>query len=554
MKTTILAQSSDEIIKKAKDLILGGEVVAMPTETVYGLAANAFDDSAIKKIFEAKGRPQDNPLIVHVSSIEQLEEIAYVTPLARVLAEKLWPGPLTMVLKKKDCISDVVSGGLDTVGVRMPNHKVALDLISACKVPLAAPSANISGKPSPTKASHVYDDFNGKIDLIIDGGECKVGVESTVISIQHEDIEAKELSEHEERVTILRPGAITSNDFLEYCDRVYVNNGVLNKVDENTKVASPGMKYKHYAPNAQVIMLDGTFEEFCDYVYKKADENTGVLVFENEESMFEEVEYVYTYGKENDSLSQANRLFDVLRQIDKTQNIKTVFARMPKKQGVGLAVYNRLLRACGFKIERLKDPYIIGLTGQTGSGKSTVCKVLQDRGIAIIDCDKVSRQVIEKQSVLEKLVYYFGQGILYADGTLNRRELASVAFSNEENLIFLNSVMYPEITKAVREQIKELKDNGENIILLDAPTLFESKADVLCDTTVAVIADKEVRLARIMERDNITKHEGKLRMKAQHDNSFYTDKCDFVIENDGDLHTLGQRAVRVIDNIKKKSK
>lgn len=550
MKKTVLAKPTKEIIQKAKELILSGEVVAMPTETVYGLSANAFDDEAIKKIFIAKGRPQDNPLIVHISNMEQLEKIAYVTPLAKKLAENLWPGPLTMVLKKKDCISEVVSGGLDTVGVRMPNHPVALELIETCGVPLPAPSANISGKPSPTKATHVLDDFDGKIDLIIDGGECEVGVESTVISIQQENIESEQLSVHEERITILRPGAITANDLLEYCDRVYVGNGVLNKLDENVKVQSPGMKYKHYAPNAQVIMLDGNFKEFCDYVYKNADENTGVLVFENEESMFEDIEYVYTYGREDDSLSQANKLFDVLRQIDKNEKVSRVFARMPKKQGVGLAVYNRLLRACGFKIEKLKNPYIVGLTGQTGSGKSTVCKALTDRGIAIIDCDKISREVINKAEVLEKLVDYFGTGIMYADGTLNRRELAILAFSDEENLIFLNSVMYPQITKVVKEQISKLKEKGENIIILDAPTLFESKANVLCDKTIAVIADKEVRLERIVKRDNITKQEGKIRMKAQHTNDFYTDRCGLVIENDGDLQSLEQKAVRVIDSIK----
>lgn len=554
MKKTVIAKPTNETIKKAKQLILNGDVVAIPTETVYGLCANSFDDNAIKKIFATKGRPQDNPLIVHISTMEQLEKIAYVTPLAKKLAQKFWPGPLTMVLKKKDCISNVVSANLDTVGVRMPDHKVALKLIQECNVPLSAPSANISGKPSATKAIHVLEDFNGKIDMIIDGGDCTVGLESTVISIGTQKINNNGTCIEEEVITVLRPGAIVVSDFLEFCDRVYVSNGVFNKLDENVKVSSPGLKYKHYAPKASVIMLDGSFLEFYNYVLKNADQNTGVLVFENEENVFKDMPYVYSYGKENDSVSQAKKLFDVLRQIDKNQKVDTILARMPSKDGFGLAVYNRLLRACGFEIRRLKKPYIIGLTGQTGAGKSEVCNLLKQQQIEIIDCDKISRQIIEKRQVLKELVDYFGVEILNDDCTLNRKKLAFFAFSDKENLAYLDSVMYPKIKTQIINQIETLRYKGQKMIIIDAPTLFESQVDKLCDKTIAVIADKTIRLERILKRDNITKQEAKKRMKVQPKNEFYKTRCDLFIENDGDLELLGQKAVQVIDSIKKEIK
>lgn len=541
MINTQIQMPNEETLNMAKELILSSQILAMPTETVYGLCANAFDDEAIKKIFKAKGRPQDNPLIVHISDINQLEKIAYTNDLALTLAKNFWPGPLTMVLPKKDSISNIVSGNLDTVAVRMPNHKVALQLIEKAKVPLCAPSANISGKPSPTKASHVYDDFNGKIKLIIDGGECSVGVESTVVSVSDDEI------------VLLRPGLITANDLSQFCNNVKISDGVLNQIKQDEKVLSPGMKYKHYAPKQEVIMLDGDIKQFAEYVYLNADEHSGVLVFDSEESLFSEQKAVFTYGKENDSKTQANQLFDALRKIDKHSDINKVYTRMPNKNGVGLAVYNRLLRACGFKIIKLKKPFIVGLTGQTGSGKSTVCKTFINNGIAVIDCDKVSREVINNEYILNKLVDYFGQGIMYADNTLNRKELGILAFSSEENLIFLNGLMYPEITRVIKEKIEKLKQTND-IIVLDAPTLFESKADILCDMTISVIADKDIRLNRIILRDNLTENEAKLRMNAQHDNEFYIDKCDVVIENDGDINALEQKAVDVIDCIKQKSK
>ncbi|MGI5959307.1 MAG: L-threonylcarbamoyladenylate synthase [Massiliimalia sp.] len=539
MKKTSILQPDAQALELAKQDILNGEVVGMPTETVYGLAANAFDEDAIKKIFEAKGRPQDNPLIVHIADLNMIDQVAdEFSQTAQKLADAFWPGPLTMILPKSQKIPMAVTAGLETVGVRMPSHPVARDFIRTCGVPIAAPSANVSGKPSPTKASHVYHDLEGKIGIILDGGECEVGLESTVVLVG------------DDQVNILRPGKITVDDFLKVVSQVQVDDGVFTQLSDDRKVASPGMKYKHYSPNANVIMVEGSFSDFCNYVSKHADEKTGVLVFEGEESLFS-IPCV-TYGRQTDSSQQANRLFDALRELDQ-QHLSTVFARVPDKDGVGMAVYNRLLRACGFEVVRMEKPLIIGLTGQTGSGKSTICKTLIQQGVMILDCDEISRDVIHEPEVMEKLVQYFGQQIVEESGDLNRRKLANMVFTDEENRIYLNSVMYPRITAKIQEEIDVLQKKGCRYILLDAPTLFESGADRLCDTIVSVLAPAELRRRRIMERDSITATEALNRMSAQQKDDFYRARSAYVIENKGSLEELERRTVEVFRLIKEKA-
>lgn len=333
-ETKILGRDRQSI-NFAAGLLKNGEVVGIPTETVYGLAANAFDENAVRKIFAAKGRPADNPLIVHVSETEQISHLVKTVPqLAYKCAEKFWPGPLTMIMPKSDKIPLVTSGGLDTVGIRMPSHETARQLISACGFPLAAPSANLSGSPSPTTAQHVFDDMNGRIPAIIDGGNCDVGVESTVISFDGNSIR------------LLRPGYISVEDLRQITENVIVDNGVLEKIDNNTKVRSPGMKYKHYAPKAEVTIVIGSAESFRRYVKKYGDEDTVCMVFDESDGKGLECR-VISYGKSNDE--QAKELFDVLRELDKI-GAKKVFARCPRKDGVGLAVYNRLLRAAAFRV------------------------------------------------------------------------------------------------------------------------------------------------------------------------------------------------------------
>lgn len=340
MKTEVLPafagehELNTEAIEKAGELLRAGEVVAIPTETVYGLAANAYDGNAVSKIFKAKGRPQDNPLIVHIAKVETLSDlVAEVPEAAKKLAAAFWPGPLTMILPKSEKIPDAVSAGLPTVAVRMPSHPVAHAVIEAAGVPLAAPSANLSGSPSPTNAKYVLEDMHDRIPLILDGGSSAVGVESTVITLATA------------RPRVLRPGGITVEQLRALLGEVDVDDAVLHKLAEGVRAASPGMKYKHYAPRADITIVKGSFEEFRRFVETK-EKDAFVLCFAGEEKYFP---HAVTYGREDDGLSQANRLFDALRELDE-QGANTVYARCPALSGVGLAVYNRLIRAAGFKI------------------------------------------------------------------------------------------------------------------------------------------------------------------------------------------------------------
>ena len=334
---TEILSPTDENIEKAGRLLGSGEVVGIPTETVYGLAADATNPDAVSKIFVAKGRPQDNPLIVHIADKTDIEKYAKDIPeIAYRLADKFWPGPLTMVLPKKDIIPKVTSGGLDTVGIRFPSNPIAQKIIKVSGLPLAAPSANLSGKPSTTTAKHVYDDMNGRISAIVDGGACSVGVESTVISFSVED------------VIILRPGFISKEDLLTVADNVIIDKGVLSEMSEDAVVASPGMKYKHYSPKANVVIVEGEYDNFLSFFEKNYSEGVYAMIFGNETNEFTYPHF--SYG-ETDS-EQAVELFNKLRMADEI-NAKTVYVRCPSKDGVGLAVYNRLIRAAGFEVIKL---------------------------------------------------------------------------------------------------------------------------------------------------------------------------------------------------------
>ncbi len=335
MFETKLLDNSENSIKKAAELIRAGEVVGMPTETVYGLAANAFDENAVRKIFAAKGRPADNPLIVHVSSFEEIAPLVTEIPaLARKCAELFCPGPLTMIMPKSDKIPLVTSGGLDTVGIRMPSNNTARAFIRECGCPIAAPSANLSGSPSPTTARHVLNDMNGRIPAIIDGGACGVGVESTVISFEGDGIR------------LLRPGFVSAEDLREVTENVLIDKGVLEMLDENARVSSPGMKYKHYAPKAEVSIVCGNSGEFNDFCMKNASADDVLMVFDESDAAGLG-NRLLVLGKSDEE--QAQRLFDALRELDE-MGAKKVYARCPNKTGVGLAVYNRLLRAAAFRV------------------------------------------------------------------------------------------------------------------------------------------------------------------------------------------------------------
>ena len=323
-------------ITKVASILKDGGVVAIPTETVYGLAGNALKGECVKKIYEAKGRPSDNPLIVHISYISQWAPLVKAIPeSAMALAEKFWPGPLTIILPKSDIIPKEISGGLDTVAVRMPSDEIARAIISGCGFPLAAPSANTSGKPSPTCASHVTEDLDGKIDAIVDSGECSVGIESTVITL------ATDIPR------LLRPGGITPEMLTEVLGEIEIDDAVYNKLHEGAEAASPGMKYKHYSPDAKVLIVKGSFDNYKKYIEDTAEEGDIALCFEEEVDDLK-IKCI-TYGRKDDPSSQAKNIFDALRKVDE-EKAKTVYARFPENEGIGLAVFNRLIRAAAFNI------------------------------------------------------------------------------------------------------------------------------------------------------------------------------------------------------------
>ncbi len=518
MKTLYLKEEDKSYLQTAAEILKNGGLVAIPTETVYGLAANALDSEAVKKIFIAKGRPQDNPLIVHVASIEEIEPLVEeIDPRAYALAERYWPGPLTVIMKKSSRIPDEVSAGLDTVAIRMPSHECARQIIAASGLPLAAPSANASGRPSPTKAAHVIEDLDGKIDAVVDGGECAVGVESTVVTLVTNP------------PTLLRPGGITPAQLEAVLGEIQISPAVFEKLKEGEKAESPGMKYKHYAPKAQVTIIKGDFDIYKKFLLAQK-ETVCAVCFEGEGKHFEKS---IEYGKEHDDVSQAQHIFDALREVD-AMGCKKAFVRCPVSSGVGLAVYNRLLRSAAFRVIDLdiKIP-VIGLTGQTGSGKSTAAKMLSEKGYAIVDADLLARKAVQNPEVLSMLAERFGADII-KNGELDRRELARQAFADEESSQALNLITHPEITRLAVEEIHLAEKSGAKAAVIDAALLFDSCLVSLCDKTVSIVADEAERLKRIMQRDGISEFDAKMRINAQPDVEYYIEKADIVINNGAD--------------------
>ncbi len=326
-------------------ILQSGGLVAFPTETVYGLGGNALDAGAANKIYTAKGRPSDNPLIVHIARPSDAEKYAVISSLYEKLAKAFMPGPLTVVLPKKDNIPLSVTGGLQTVGIRCPGDPVARELIRLAGVPVAAPSANVSGRPSPTAASHVRDDLNGRIDCIIDGGEAEVGLESTIVKIDGE------------RLVLLRPGAITPEMLRTVCADVVLDNGILDKLPDGTAPQAPGMKYRHYAPRARVYLVrDGkrdaqNFDERAVLFFQRKlteHQTAGILCYD-EHLPYLKGEFVYSLGAKDDELAHSHRLFDCLRRFDETDTTE-IYAIVGKTSGIGLALYNRMLKASAYTV------------------------------------------------------------------------------------------------------------------------------------------------------------------------------------------------------------
>ena len=342
---TLLLQHTDpKAAEVAAELIRRGELVALPTETVYGLGADGLNPAAVAKIFEAKGRPQDNPLILHISEPAELDKYCKDIPdSAWILAERFWPGPLTMVLPVRSVVPLRTTAGLDTVAVRCPQTPVTREIIRLAGVPIAAPSANLSGKPSTTSAEHVLHDYgtNGPLAAIVDAGPCRVGVESTIVSLAGE------------RPRLLRPGGIGPEALRAVLGRLEVDQAVTGLVSDSTVVRAPGMKYKHYAPSAQVIVVEGSSDAASAYILPRLNAQCAVLCFSEELPLYDGYR-VLAYGSENAPETLSAGLFSALRELDR-DDVSTIYARCPTGGGVACAVRNRLLKAAGFRTVRAEE-------------------------------------------------------------------------------------------------------------------------------------------------------------------------------------------------------
>lgn len=344
MKTKVITVTDPNVslpdLSEAAEILRRGGLVVFPTETVYGLGGNGLDAAAAKKIYAAKGRPSDNPLILHLATPADAEQYAYTNALYYRLAEAFMPGPLTVVLPKRDIVPLSATGGLDTVALRCPSHPVAHQLLELAGIPIAAPSANLSGKPSPTSATHVMQDMDGRVDMLIDGGECEIGLESTIVSIKGDTL------------ILLRPGGITYDALCMVADKVEVADAVLHKLADNERPLSPGMKYRHYAPTSPVVLLCGEDGRVLEFL--KGEQKTkscAILCYDEELEQLEHTNLI-PVGAKNDIPAQAKRLFSALREADAT-DAEIIYAHLPPTEGLGLALYNRMIRAAAHTVKEI---------------------------------------------------------------------------------------------------------------------------------------------------------------------------------------------------------
>ena len=508
----------DKISAAAKILREGG-LVAIPTETVYGLGANGLDPNAVNRIFEAKGRPQDNPLILHVTGAQWLPRYCRdIPPIAYVLARKFWPGPLTMILKRSPVVPDETTAGLDTVAVRCPNHPVTLSIIREAGIPIAAPSANTSGRPSCTTAQDVLEDMDGKIEGVVDGGACTVGVESTILDLTCEP------------PRLLRPGGLPLEDLERLIGHIDVDKAVTGKLEEGEKPKAPGMKYRHYAPKAPVTVVTGSPEASAAEITRRVSPTSGVICFDEYVHMFPEQE-VHALGPAADKLTQAQRVFDALRTFDGSA-VTEVYAQCPDNRGLGLAIGNRLKKAAGFHIiEADSQRIIFGLTGCTGAGKTSALKAIQALGGQIIDCDAVYHRMLDENEAMRNAINEKFPGVFSKEGKLDRRKLGEEVFSKKDRLAQLNEIVFRFLVPEVERSVTKLPDG---LYAIDAINLLESGMDRLCDRTIAVTAPLELRVRRIMARDNIPEQYARLRVSAQKSDEYYRSKCNYELNNASD--------------------
>ena len=530
---TLRTVEDKESIAQAADILRRGGLLAIPTETVYGLGANGLDENAVLHIFEAKGRPQDNPLILHIPDASWLTRYCEDVPDAAYrLAERFWPGPLTMILKKKPCVPLRTTGGLETVGMRCPDHAVTRAIIEASGVPVAAPSANTSGRPSCTTAEHVREDMWGKIDGIVDGGPCQVGVESTIIDLTVTPPQ------------LLRPGGLPLESLVDALGKVTVDKAVTQKMGDGEKPRAPGMKYRHYAPKAPVTVVTGGAKASARYLLTHAGEKSGIICFDEFVPIFEG-HIVHPLGASGDKRAQAQHVFDALRTFDET-DVAEIWAQCPDSKGLGLAIGNRLKKAAGFHVEDADDgKIVIGITGGTGAGKTSLLRALEKEGACVLDCDAVYHGMLETDEELRgALRSEFGDVIFRADGSVDVHAIGLIVFQDREKLTALDALVKEYVP---REVARRMAAADAELIGLDAIKLMECGLGAICDATVAVTAPEEVRVKRIMARDGITEDYARSRVAAQQSAEYFRARCDYEFVND--LPTAEEAAAAAADFI-----
>ena len=496
-------------------MIRSGGLLGIPTETVYGLGANALDEKAVGHIFEAKGRPQDNPLIIHVpNDIAWLDRYCHDVPeTAYLLASLFWPGPLTMILPRRDIVPLRTTGGLETVGVRCPDHPVTQAIIAAAGVPVAAPSGNTSGRPSPTNAADMKEDMDGKIDGIVDGGACRVGVESTIIDLT---------------VTpprLLRPGGLPLEALEEVLGEVAVDRAVTQKLAAGEKPRAPGMAYRHYAPRAPLTVVTGSPMRSAGYNAQRLTGRTGVICFDEFAPLFKD-QTVQKLGPMEDKSAQARSVFYALRAFDST-DVTEIFAQCPDDAGLGLAIGNRLKKAAGFHVIDAGSPLVIGITGPTGAGKTSALQALQMLGGLVLDCDAIYHRMLKTDAALRTAITdAFGE--VFDENGLDRQKLGKVVFGDPARLEQLHAILFDYLPRELRRRIDA---SPAELVGIDAIYLVESGLTAMCRRTVAVTAPKEVRIRRIMTRDGIPEEYARLRVEAQKTDDFYEKHCTDVLVN-----------------------
>ena len=514
MNTIVFHPESDpNAVRDAAAILRRGGLLGIPTETVYGLGADALNEDAVSRIFQAKGRPQDNPLIIHVPDASWLERYCRdVPPAAYRLAERFWPGPLTMILPRRDIVPLQTTGGLETVGVRCPNHPVTLAIIEAAGVPIAAPSGNTSGRPSPTTAAHMIEDMDGRIDGIVDGGPCTVGVESTIIDLT---------------VTpprLLRPGGLPLESLRQVLGEVAVDKAVTGLLAAGERPRAPGMKYRHYAPHAPVTVVTGEPERSARRIQGLLSDTAGVICFDEYAPLFPG-HIIHKLGPAADKSAQARHVFDALRTFDGT-DVTEIFAQCPDDGGLGLAVANRLKKAAGFHLIDADRPLIVGLTGGTGAGKTSALAALEDLGGTVLDCDAVYHQMLRTDPALRGAITAAFGPVFCPDGSLDRQKLGTLVFSDHAALDRLNAIVYEYLPPELLRRAQ-----GHTLVGLDAISLMESGLGKLCACTVAVLAPAEDRVRRIKARDGISEDYARLRISAQQPDAFYRERCSHILEN-----------------------